>query len=376
MNQYIEEFKNKVRKFEVNNFLAIDTTHGFNVVDMIYNEIMLFDVNSTLVIYNTLEAESQILAYEKSIGLQFKKLNLYGELTIYKDGKISIREELLGGVSNVVVWSMNYITEEVFRAIVTPMFAVPIFFIGDSEKWSVDNFCHSLLVKTSFYASDINRIIDYNLEISYLNKRIRNGSIVELEPIDHRSYLFKKVNFEDVAPEDYLNYDMVISALPNTADANNLVRELFSYTTLPNINEPMITVESAFVQLDDGSRYYIEAYSILKVLEIKDPHGHPSCRFSYTNGHQEIEFTIHINTKHLDDMVQKYGDIDVPHNTGLKVEYAYVIPPIYAIGKAWDNVLILFSNPINVSIKKPIYELTTHAKKKLTFLTDYWYKIY
>lgn len=376
MIQAFEDFKNKVRKFEVPNFTAIDVAWGFNVVEMVYNEIFLYDVMNTLFIYNTQEALSQIKDFEQSIGREFRKASLFGELVTFKDGQVHIKEDSFSGVNTVAVWSLNYITEDIFSKIIRPFFANPVFFIGDSEKWSVDKWCHSLLVKTSFYSSDITRVANYNLELFYLNKRVRNGTMTALEPIDHRAYVFKKVDYRDMNPDELLNYDIVISTLPNTLEISNSIRDMFSYKTIPNINEPMVTLEAHYVQLDDGTLFYLEAFSILKVLEVANPEGHPTVRFQFNTGHDIIEFSIKINTKHLNDYVNKYGELDIVYNTGLKVEYAYIIPPLYAIGKAWDNILILFTNPVHGSIKRPIYELTSYAKKKLTFFTDFWYKIY
>ena len=372
MNANINEFKKRARNMTGKNHCFIDVIHGFYIPEMIFDILLHNEVTKSCIIYAGDECEKQLRGIISAKGCNIDIYDLYGDMVKVKDGIIEINSEVLIGRDNIIIWSANFVTDDIFHPLLCNIHNTPTFLIGDNGYYCASPYISSQLEHAEFFIGDTNKNPAFSLDVVYLNKRIRTGQQSKLEYVQHRAYDIKQCDLTSIPTEEYLKYDIVISMFRSPKDINNEIRDMYGFDAKPMVNERLINVAPFICNDIEGKPIYVGIYKIMRVLEIVNDNGLLFVVMEL-NGRM---FRVQLNTQHLSMYTDCIPEDVIISDVGVKLEYCYVIPPLYALGKCFDNVLVLYSNGVYGSTRKSLYEVTTCPRKKLTIYTDEYYYIY
>lgn len=392
MAKPIVDFLNSVKILE-KNYTTIDISFGFYVGDLIPKLMEMGHREKALIITSSHEAERQAKhIIEANPKIHHK--SLIGDIidsrnNVYSDVDIQCYDI-------VYVFSANAITRNQLDIIADLFYAVPIILIGDSKSYCVDVDMHRIINASLYFINETSKIPDLNLDIVYLNKRIRTTNINKLEPCSTKSYDIEVTNLENIGYEDMLSAQRCVVYHKSPREINNEIRCLFGYGKIPVENEPVISEETIVVHKDDviirhgdqstifkHDKIYIPKYTEMKVSHASvgdSVAGILRVTLQYHNDIDDyiVEFTVNMDTYYYNEVINESEFIDyIPNSTGIKLEYAYVYSPLAMNFKTTDEVLAIFSSIDGASTTRDaLYQLTSFPRKRLVIKTDHPYYLY
>ena len=212
----------------------------------------------------------------------------------------------------------------------------------------------------------------YNAEILYFIKKLRTGVINRLERSTTRDMMINKVQTEEdfYNSDEVMDYSVVIDTTGRFREYNIALRNSIGFDFMPNINEPMVNITPFIATSNNGKRVVVDAYNIFKVKSISTENGILRATFE----HREQEIEIPLNTHYLSKVTESDIPLDIaPHEAGVKMEFAYFIPPRVAVNKAFPDVLIYFQNRESIYARKLLISMLSSCVRSFKIKTDYEY---
>lgn len=387
-------FKNRVDDM-VDNMLAshllfINCHYGYNKIELINAKRKEMEREErTLIIYHgekdfkdlIEEYENDCMTLvdfidypnmEKSIIIA----DAYGELISMIDGEIMLSDIIseLGPntFDSIIIMNVNYMFMGLLDIISMHFINAPVLCIGDSEAMVTDTAVLKALNNTRYFFNDVYRMRGYNAEILYFIKKLRTGVINRLERSTTRDMMINKVQTEEdfYNSDEVMDYSVVIDTTGRFREYNIALRNSIGFDFMPNINEPMVNITPFIATSNNGKRVVVDAYNIFKVKSISTENGILRATFE----HREQEIEIPLNTHYLSKVTESDIPLDIaPHEAGVKMEFAYFIPPRVAVNKAFPDVLIYFQNRESIYARKLLISMLSSCVRSFKIKTDYEY---
>lgn len=370
--------------------IFINCHYGYNVIELINTKRKEMGREyKTLLIYhgdrNYKEIEESyagsfitITDYyaNRMVDKEFVIVDAYGDLITMKDGDIWLSDKLDelrdADFDSIIIMNVNCMVMSILNEIQLRFPTLPIICIGDSETYITDHKILQALNNTKYHQAEIYKMRGYNTDVLHYIKKLRTGAINRLERCTERDMNIVVTkdpnNFFNI--EEVLQYDICVDTTGEHREYNNCVRADLGFEFMPNINEPIVNITPFIIKDSTGLDIAVDAYNIFKIKSVSTDGGILRLKVEFRDHILELP----INTEYLETISEHEMPIDIiEHRNGIKIEYAYVIPPRVCINKSFTDVLIYFSNCESVYARKLLMTVLMSCMRSYRIKTDYEY---